>query len=124
MTPTKADASRGGTFLLGEDRRRSQRVMIRVSVTLKFEVVGKTVIVSAHTVSVNDHGAMLLCPRVLESGTQISVTNDTTRREVAGHVTRAPRDTPEGYFIPVEFLEPAADFWQITFPPSDWKQTE
>ncbi|MGO9640820.1 MAG: hypothetical protein ACLP1Y_05900 [Candidatus Acidiferrales bacterium] len=124
MTLTKDHASRGGTFLLGEDRRRSQRVMIRVSVTLKFQIVAKTVTVSAHTVSVNDHGAMLLCPRVLEAGTHLAITNDTTRREVAGHVTRAPRDTVEGYFIPVEFLEPAADFWQITFPPSDWKQAE
>ena len=119
MTFEKDQPSRCGTFLLGEERRRSQRVVIRVAVTLKFQIAGQTVTVQAHTVNVNDHGAMLLCARSVDSGTELLIKNETTRTEVAARVTRAPRESAEGYFVPVEFLAPAANFWQISFPPAE-----
>jgi hypothetical protein len=124
MTKAKDHSDRGGTFLLGEERRRSQRVVLRVPVTVKFQIAGQSVTVSGHTVSVNDHGAMLLCPRPLESGVQLTIRNDATRNEVPCRVTRASCDSSQGYLIPVEFTEAAADFWQISFPPTDWKPVE
>jgi hypothetical protein len=124
MTPIKNQSARGGTFLLGEDRRRSQRVVLRVSVTLKFQVAAQSVVVSGSTVSVNDHGAMLLCSRALESGALLTIQHDATRKEVPCRVTRVPCESSEGYLIPVEFLEPATDFWQISFPPTDWKAVQ
>ncbi len=124
MTQTKEHADRGGTFLLGEERRRSQRVVLRVPVTLKFQVAGQSVTINGHTVSVNHHGAMLLCPRPLESGAQLTIRNDATRNEVACRVTRAACDSSQGYLVPVEFIQSAADFWQISFPPTDWKPVE
>jgi len=121
MTPIKNQFARGGTFLLGEERRRSQRVVLCVPVTLKFQIAGQSVVVSGNTVSVNDHGAMLLCPRAFESGALLTIRHDATRKEVPCRVTRVPLESSEGYLLPVEFLEPSTDFWQISFPPADWK---
>ncbi len=124
MTKIKEHSDRGGTFLLGEERRRSQRVVLRVPVTVKFQIAGQSVAVPGTTVSVNDHGAMLQCVRAFQSGAQLIIRNDATRNEVPCRVTRAPRESAQGFLVPVEFTEPAADFWQISFPPTDWKPVE
>ncbi len=124
MTPTKSQSTRGGTFLLGEERRRSQRVVLRVPVTLSFQIAGQNLVAPGNTVSVNDHGAMLLCSRSFESGALLTIRHDATRKEVPCRVTRVPRESSEGYLIPIEFLEPATDFWQISFPPADWKPVQ
>jgi hypothetical protein len=108
----------------GEERRRSQRVIIRVPVTLLVTENGQTVKISAHTVAVNIHGAMIVCPRSLEADTTLEVVNGRTDEKVASRVTRAPRDSSEGFLIPVEFTAPSPNFWQITFPPSNWKAPE
>jgi hypothetical protein len=36
-------------------------------------------------------------------------------------VTRAARESSEGFLIPLEFTTPAPNFWQISFPPANWK---
>jgi hypothetical protein len=104
-----------------EDRRRSQRVVIRVPVTVKVTVSGQAVTFAAHTVAVNDHGAMLASPRTLAVETQLEVTNDRTTQHATARVTRTPPESSEGFLIPVEFTSAAPNFWQISFPPRDWK---
>jgi hypothetical protein len=108
----------------GEERRRSQRVIIRVPVTLVVTENDKSVRVSAHTVAVNIHGAMVLCPRSLEADTQLEVVNGRTDEKVGSRVTRSPRESSEGYLIPLEFTSASPNFWQISFPPSNWKAPE
>lgn len=110
--------------LASEERRRSQRVMIRVPVTLHLSIAGEVLQIGAHTISVNNHGAMLICSRMLEAGTQLKLENKHTRQHVACRVTRAPGQAPEGFLTPVEFDVPASSFWQISFPPLDWKPRE
>ena len=124
MSRPRAKAEHDQALLPGEERRRSQRVMIRVPVTLYVTIAGKPVTIRAETVAVNDHGAMLLCTRTLDAATQFEIQNDHTRERLGCRVTRPPRDTPEGYLIPIEFAAPAASFWQISFPPPNWKLTE
>jgi len=104
-----------------EERRRSQRVMVRVPVTIEFTAAGKKMTVHASTASVNDHGAMLLCPRTFTEDTPLQVQNQRTGEIQMCRITRAPVENREGYLIPVEFAAPARDFWRISFPPSDWK---
>lgn len=123
MTRPKSH-SRGGQVLPGEERRRSQRVVIRVPVTLHLEIAGQAVTIRSETVAVNDHGTMLLCSRSLDAETRLDLENDRTRKRVQCRVTRTPRDTPEGFLVPVEFAAPAPGFWQISFPPTDWKPLE
>jgi hypothetical protein len=76
---------------------------------------------SAHSLVVNDHGAMLLCDRPYEPGARFNLENMRTRQQIGCHVTRVPRHSPEGFLVPVEFDCPVPEFWGISFPPSDWK---
>ncbi len=124
MTPTKEQSNRGAALLPGEERRRSQRVIIRVPVTLVVTENGQTVKVSAHTVAVNIHGAMVVCPRSIEGDVTLDVINERTSEKISSRVTRAPRESSEGFLIPVEFTTPSPNFWQISFPPTNWKAPE
>jgi len=113
-----------GALLTGEERRRSQRVILRIPVTLRFIVAGKTVVVPATTVSVNDHGAMLLCKRGFDTQTVVELENDRTSEKMQCRVTRTPIENADGYLVPVEFAKPSPQFWRISFPPRDWKPGE
>jgi hypothetical protein len=124
VTPTKEQSNRGAALLPGEERRRSQRVIIRVPVTLVVNENGQTVKVSAHTVAVNIHGAMVVCPRSIEGDVTLDVVNERTSEKISSRVTRAPRESSEGFLIPVEFTSPSPNFWQISFPPTNWKAPE
>lgn len=108
----------------GEERRRSQRVIIRVPVTLLINQGSQTMKIAAHTVAVNIHGAMVLCPRTLDTETTLEIVNGRTNEKIISRVTRAPRDSAEGFLIPVEFTTPSPNFWQISFPPENWKVPE
>jgi hypothetical protein len=124
VTRAKAPPRQTRQTLPGPERRRSQRVMIRVPVTLQVTIAKQVVAIPAATVAVNDHGAMLLCPRTLAAETKLEIENDRTRQKLPCRVTRTPRDSPEGYLIPVEFEVASPGFWGISFPPTDWKPPE
>ena len=124
MTQTKEYPNREIGLLPGDERRRSQRVIIRVPVTVLATENGQPVKISAHTVAVNIHGAMLVCPRSLDADTNLEVVNGRTDEKIGSRVTRSPRESSEGYLIPVEFTSPSPNFWQISFPPTNWKAPE
>jgi hypothetical protein len=111
-------------MLAGEERRRSHRVIIRVPIALAITENGQSVRISAHTVAVNIHGAMVVCSRSLDADTQLELVNGRTEEKIASRVTRAPRESSEGFLIPVEFTSPSPNFWQITFPPANWNEPE
>ena len=124
MKKTDAQQRVGPQVLPGEERRRSQRVMIRIPVVLYVTVAGQKVVVKAATASVNDHGAMLLCSRTFAANAQIEIENERTRQKLLCRVTRTPNESSEGYLVPVEFTAPAPGYWQISFPPTNWKPLE
>jgi len=124
MTNSKEQLDHGMSLLHGEERRRSQRVIIRVPVTLELTKNGKASKVSAYTIAVNIHGAMIICPDSVDSETKVEIINDRTRERASARVTRTPRQSAEGYLIPLEFYKPFPMFWQISFPPSSVKQTD
>jgi hypothetical protein len=121
LTPPKEQSNRGSALLPGEERRRSQRVIIRIPVTLEVTKDGYTAKTAAHTIAVNIHGAMVVCPRSLDEGTKLEIVNGRTDEKIGCRVTRAPRESAEGFLIPLEFTSPSPNFWQITFPPANWK---
>ena len=98
MTQTKEQSNLGAAALLpGEERRRSQRVIIRVPVTIVVVENGQTVRIGAHTIAVNIHGAMLVCPRSLDANTKLELVNGRTdeKSDPASLVlpVKTPRDT-------------------------------
>jgi len=108
----------------GEERRRSHRVIIRVPVALEVTMQGQKIKTNAITVAVNIHGAMVLCPRPFDAETIVEIRNERTHDRAASRVTRAPRESAEGYLIPLEFTTPTPNFWQIVFPPANWKSSD
>lgn len=110
--------------IAGEERRRSQRVLLRVRAQIHVALEGKASTFDVHTLNVNPHGALVVMNKFLASGTQLVLENRSTRERVACRVTRPPRESPEGFQIPLEFDSPAPQFWRITFPPADWRPEE
>jgi hypothetical protein len=120
MTPLKLHPIRVRATATGDDRRR-QRVMIRVPVTILTTENGQPVRTAGKTIEVNSQGAVVACPRSFDSDAKIEVVNDRTGERVVSRVVRPPREAAEGFVVPVEFTAPSANFWQITFPPANWK---
>ena len=114
-------ASARASLIPTDDRRRSQRVMMRVSVVLRYTIDGKEIMLRAHTVAVNIHGAMICAGQNIPAGTQVELEHKMTRERIAGSVSRQAISSPDGFLIPVEFAAPSINFWRISFPPTDWK---
>jgi hypothetical protein len=98
-----------------EERRRAQRVLLRIAVTV--QVAGKQPI-HGHTHTVSASGAMIILPEPLAEGTKITIENLKTQNKVEAKVARAPQTTGEGSLVPVEFSTPSPIFWNVFFPPS------
>jgi hypothetical protein len=96
-----------------EERRRSQRVLVRMPVII--HVAGKTLQGNTHTVSAG--GAMVIIPEGLSEGTKVMVENPATKAQVEAKVVRPPQMNQEGSLVPVEFATPSPTFWNIFFPP-------
>jgi hypothetical protein len=99
-----------------EERRRAQRVVLRMPIVVRFQGQAQPVEGFTHTVSEN--GAMIVLPEHLTAGTKLSVENPSTQKRVDARVVRPPQLTAEGSLVPVEFAAPAPNFWNIFFPPA------
>ena len=121
MSEPADSSSRGEQQAPTAERRRSQRVVIRIPVRLYFSLGKKEETLEARTVIVNDHGALLICSRVFPVGTRLEVENLRNHRRQLCHVLRVPRITDLGFEVPIEFESPAQGFWGISFPPPGWE---
>ncbi len=108
----------------GIDRRRTQRVMIRIGVTLYSIIEGKKQHMKVFTSDVNVHGALLLCPQAFALGAKFEMEHNVTREMQVCRVVRPSKAFGGEFLVPVQFEKPAPDFWKISFPPVDWKPFE
>jgi len=99
-----------------EERRRAQRVLLRMPVLL--HLPGKTNPINGFTHTVSATGAMVILPEGLPTGTKVSIENPKTQKKVEAHVVRPPQMNPEGSLVPLEFTSPSPQFWNIFFPPT------
>ena len=118
---TEKGAANTRQAVAGEERRRSQRVLLRVRTDIHVSLQGKTSTFEVSTLSVNDHGALIVMPRSLALDTQLVLEHVLTKKKVACRVVRAPREMPEGFHTPLEFESSDPTFWGIAFPPTDWR---
>ena len=105
----------------GEDRRSSQRVLVRVRARLHVALNATPTTFETVTLSVNNHGAMIILKQGLLPDTRFVLEHSGTRERVACKVVRPSREMPDGFQIPIEFDSPAPNFWRIAFPPNDWR---
>jgi len=99
-----------------EERRRAQRVFLRMPVLVYLEGKPNPIHGTTHTVSAS--GAMIILPQGLSTGTKISIENPKTQKKVDAHVVRPPVMNAEGSLVPIEFTTPSPQFWNIFFPPN------
>jgi hypothetical protein len=101
--------------LTSEERRRAQRVLLRVSVRIR--LAGKTQAIEGATHTVSATGGLIVLSEALPQGTKLSIENITTQKKVDAHVPRPPQYSSEGSLVPIEFSAPAPNFWNVFFPP-------
>jgi hypothetical protein len=107
--------------IAGDERRRGQRVLLRVHASVHVALKGKEVIMDATTLSVNTHGALVVIKQTLPAEAQLVLEHGVTREKIVCKIARPAREMPEGFHIPLEFDSPAPNFWGIAFPPADWR---
>lgn len=99
-----------------EERRRAQRVLLRIPVLVHLKGREKPIDGTTHTVSAT--GGMIILREGLEAGTKFILENPKTQQKVEVNVVRPSQLNQEGSLVPVEFVTPAPKFWGIFFPPS------
>lgn len=99
-----------------EERRRAQRVLLRIPVRVHLKGREEPLDGTTHTVSAT--GGMIILREGLETGTKFVLENPKTQQKVEVNVARPCQINQEGSLVPVEFLSPAPQFWNIIFPPN------
>ncbi len=128
LNPARLDTLKGqsadgatGTRAGEQERRRGQRVMLRVKVKIHVAVQGKATTFETATMSVSPFGALVAMQRSLGADTRLVLEHTGTRERVACKIARPPREMPDGFHTALEFDSPSGDFWKIAFPPADWR---
>jgi PilZ domain-containing protein len=103
------------------NRRRSERVMLRMRVTVIAEdTARKRQQVEGLTQMVNAHGGLMRMQTELHVGQPMLLVNPQNKVEQSCRVVRI-EDTADGDFaVAFEFDKPNPKFWPVVFPPEDW----
>ena len=109
----------------GAERRRSERVFLQVAIYVQgVSSDGRAYREKTKTLAVNAHGALIHLPQDVRPGETVTLTHSLTDEQQDCRVVYAKAMTGNVRAVGVEFLKPAPKFWQIAFPPSDWKPFE
>ncbi len=104
-----------------DTQRRSQRVMLKVSVVvLAHDADNKLVSEKTRTVTVNAHGASVMLGLKVSIGQVLMLRNSGTREEVSCRVVYLSPHQSEKREVGVDFMKSCPGFWRISFPPPDW----
>lgn len=104
-----------------KDRRRSERVMLRMTVLVTAEDEERRQIQEhAETQVVNAHGGLLRMKQHLHMGQSFLLANPRNLKEMSCRVVRSEDEGMEFYKVAFEFDRPAPNFWPVVFPPADW----
>ncbi len=99
------------------ERRRGDRVLIRIPVTVRVHGTGATPIEDTETVVVSEHGALLRFARAPQLGSIVEVKNRFSDQVEKFRVAWVGDTAQDGHYdVGVEILTPRGDFWGIRFP--------
>ena len=101
-----------------KDRRRTVRVPLTVPLTVHGQThSGEKFCLRAHAKSVNRHGALLELDHVVTAGQVLKLEHEIDNHSVECKVVSVRREREEGKsFVGIEFVDPDANFWRMTFP--------
>jgi len=102
-------------------RRRSQRVLMQVSVRLRGkDSEGRPFEEETSTLAINAHGALVTLQSKITSGSMIHLQHNGTKEEQECHVAFLGPVRSGRAEVGLEFSEARPGFWRVTFPPEDW----
>jgi hypothetical protein len=103
------------------DRRRSERVMLQMRITVIAEdIERKTQQEEALTLVVNAHGGLMKIKMELHVGQPMRLVNPKNKVEQNCRVVRVEDTATEFFSVAFEFDQPNPKFWPVVFPPEDW----
>lgn len=103
------------------NRRRSERVMLQVPVTVIAETPDRVPMQEdTHTLVVNAHGGLMKLKMDLLAGQPLILVNPQTGMEQSCRVVRIDEPSADYFAVAFEFDRPSPNFWPVSFPPSDW----
>lgn len=103
------------------NRRRSERVMLQMTVTVVTETPDRAQVQEeAQTQVVNAHGGLIKLKMKVLLGQTLVIVNPRNKFEQSAHVVRIDDTEPDHFSVAFEFDEAAPNFWPINFPPADW----
>jgi hypothetical protein len=101
-------------------RRRSQRVMLALPITVSGEGPNGSFSEDARTVVVNAHGALINLATKVAQQQLLELKSPANAEKQACRVTFVGPTTDGRTQLGIEFIQPAPQFWHIAFPPEDW----
>jgi hypothetical protein len=109
------------TSWLAANRRRSQRVLMKIPVRVSFHAGAVSLSEEeTHTLAVSAHGALIAVSASLYRGQRLTLSNVQTKGSLECVVAHIDHFPGEQIKLGVEFLLPNATFWRVAFPPKDW----
>jgi hypothetical protein len=109
------------TSWLAANRRRSQRVLMKIPVRVSGQAGAPSLFEEeTHTSAISAHGALLAVSAPVHRGQRFTLSNVQTKAAlecVVVHVNRTPGEQTQ---VGVEFMLPNPTFWRVAFPPKDW----
>ena len=105
-----------------KNKRRSERVILRVAVVASVDFYdGKVISEATFTQVVNAHGGLFTLRMELASEQKFLLKNLKTGKVRQCSVVRTERADNSELLVAFQFATPAPDFWPIVFPPKDWQ---
>ena len=102
------------------NRRRSQRVILSVPVTVSGQGPKAPFSEETKTLVVNAHGALVTLAAKVSQGQQLELKSVTNPESQSCKVVYVGPTVQGQTQVGVEFLKPAPHFWHVAFPPENW----
>jgi len=118
---TKPGTNKTASTMEERNRRRSERVVLRVPLQLSAKMPnGKRISIEVYSLVVNAHGGLLEIGMELPSGQQVILSNPRNEKVASGKIVRVEASEEGRFSIAFAFEFPAPSFWPVSFPPADW----
>lgn len=109
------------TSWLANNRRRSQRVLMKIPVRVGLHAGNASLTEEeTFTFAVSAHGALIAVSAPMYRGQRLTLWNPQTKDSLECVVAHIDKFPDEQVKVGVEFLLPNPHFWHVAFPPKDW----
>ena len=99
---------------LGREKRRSQRVRVRVPISVRMQMADKRIVTeSTEALVISAHGGLILLAAEIYQGDFVTLLNAATQKEMLGRVTDVGARIMGKVQVGIEFIKPAPEFWGL-----------